>query len=57
MMHCVKCVQIRSFFWSVFFHIQTEYGEINPNGGKYGPEKTPYLDTVKAKQAVNYHAD
>ena len=26
--HCVKSVQIRSFFWSVFFRTQTEYGEI-----------------------------
>ena len=26
--HCVKSVQIRSFFWSAFFHTQTEYGEI-----------------------------
>ena len=26
--HCVKSVQIRSFFWSVFPHIRTEYGEI-----------------------------
>ena len=48
--HCVKCVQIRSFFWSVFSRIWTEYGEIlylsvfSPNAGKYGPEKT-YLDT------------
>ena len=33
--HCVKSVQIRSFFWSVFYRIQTAYG----------PEKTPYLDT------------
>ena len=33
--HCVTSVQIRSFFWSVF----------SPNAGKYGPEKTPYLDT------------
>ena len=34
----MKCVQIRSFFWSVF----------SPNAGKYGPEKTPYLDTFHA---------
>ena len=27
--HCVKCVQIRSLFWSVF----------SPNVGKYGLEK------------------
>ena len=36
--HCVKSVQIRSYFWSVF----------NPNTGKYGPEITPYLDTFHA---------
>ena len=28
--HCVKSVQIRAFFWSVF----------SPNTGKYGPKKT-----------------
>ena len=26
--HCVKSVQIRSFFWSVFSRIRTEYGNI-----------------------------
>ena len=26
--HCVKSVQIRSFFWSLFSCIRTEYGEI-----------------------------
>ena len=26
--HCMKIVQIRSFSWSVFFRIQTEYGKI-----------------------------
>ena len=25
---CVESVQIRRFFWSVFFRIRTEYGEI-----------------------------
>ena len=25
--HCVKSVQIRSYFWSVFSRIWTEYGE------------------------------
>ena len=24
--HCVKSVQIRSFFWTVFSRIRTEYG-------------------------------
>ena len=33
--HCLKKVKIRSFFWSIF----------SPNRGKYGTEKTPYLDT------------
>ena len=26
--HCAKCVRSRSFFWSVFSRIRTEYGEI-----------------------------
>ena len=26
--HCVKSIQIRSFFWSVFFRIWTEYGDL-----------------------------
>ena len=32
--HCVKSVQIRSFFWSVF--------------SVFGPGKTPYLETFHA---------
>ena len=36
--HCVKSVQIQSYCWSVF----------SPNTGKYGPEITPYLDTIHA---------
>ena len=43
--HCVKSVQIRSYFWSVFYCIRTEYGDLrskfSPNTGKYGPEKNP----------------
>ena len=27
-LHCVKSFQIRSFFWSVFSHTRTEYGNI-----------------------------
>ena len=40
-LHCVKSVQIRSFsgpYFSVF----------GLNTGKYGPEKTPYLNTFHA---------
>ena len=56
--HCAKNVQIRSFFWSVFSRIWTEYGEIwsispysSPNAGKFGLEKTPYLDIFLAVSA------
>ena len=39
-MHCLKSVQIRSYFWSVFSCIRIEYGDLrifvfNPNTGKY----------------------
>ena len=48
--HCAKKVEIRSYLWSVFSCIGTEYGEIRSTGntGKYGPEITPYLDTFLA---------
>ena len=39
--HCLKSVQIRSFF-GPYFHV------FSPNIGKYSPEKTPYLDTFDA---------
>ena len=55
--HSVKSVQIRSFSWSVFSHIRTEYGEILRIPAysfrmreKNGPEKTPYLDTLHSVQ-------
>ena len=35
-LHCVKSVQIRSYFWSVF---------PSSNARKYGPEITRYLET------------
>ena len=50
--HCVKSVQMRSFFWSLF----SEYGEIlhispySVRMRKNGPEKTPYLDTFQAER-------
>ena len=39
MYHCVKSVQIGSYFWSVFGDLQS------PNTGKYGPEITSDLET------------
>ena len=56
--HCMKGVQIRSFFWSVFsaFGLNTErYGvslRIQSNTGKYEPEKTPDLDTFHAVSII-----
>ena len=50
--HCVKSVQIRSFFWSVFSLIRSEYEEIRSISRytfrmreKTDQKKTPYLDT------------
>ena len=46
-MNCVKRVQVRSFFWSIFSRIQFERGKIRT-------KKTSYLDTfhvvVNAKE-------
>ena len=44
--HCVKSVQIRVFFGPYF-------PVFSPNAGKYGPKKTPYLDTCN--DCVNEH--
>ena len=43
----VKYVQIQSFFWSVF----------SPNAGKYGPEKSPYLDTLHSVSVLKKPLD
>ena len=43
----MKSVQIRSYFWSVFSCIWTEYG----------PEITPYLDTFHAVKHINIIAE
>ena len=45
--HCVKSVQIRSHFWSVFSCIVCGL-----NTGKYEPEITPYLATFHAVNVV-----
>ena len=53
--HCVKSVQIWSFFWSVFSRICTEYGEIRSTSlysvqmrKNTNQKKTPYLDSFYA---------
>ena len=57
---CVKSIQIRVFFLvSIFPHSQWIRRDIpylsvfNPNAGKYGPEKTPYLDTFRTVIPLN----
>ena len=55
--HCMKSVQIRSYFWSVFSRIWTEYGEIqsiSPYSIRMrentDQKKTPYSDTCYAME-------
>ena len=50
-LYYVKSVQIWNLLWSVFSCIRSKCGDFSvfsPNTGKYGPEKTPYLDTFHA---------
>ena len=60
-LHCVKSVLIRSFFWSVFFCIRTEYGDLlrkSPYSVRIQEnteqKKTPYLDTFHAVSAATF---
>ena len=48
--HCVKRVQIRSLFWSLFSRNWTEYGKIRTR-------KTPYLKIFRAVQHSLSHKD
>ena len=53
--HCVKSVQIRSFFWSMFSRIRTEYGEIriiSPNL-IIKQQVTPYRTKKKPSNSHN----
>ena len=51
-LNCVKIVQMRSFFWSVFYlgwlRNLRRFPVFSRNTGKYVPEKTPYLDSFHA---------
>ena len=59
--HCVKSVQIRSFFWSVFSRICTgseRYSislRIQSECGKIRSRKIPYLDTFHAVKKHTHH--
>ena len=39
LLHCEKSVQIRSFFWYVFFRTRAEYGDLLP--------KSPYSARIR----------
>ena len=43
LLHCVKRVQIRSFFWSVFSRIWTEYGDL----------RSKYLYSVQVRENMD----
>ena len=59
--HCVKSVEIRSFSGPYFpvFGLNTEIcgviSAFSPNTGKYGSEKTPYLDTFHTLPTLQTH--
>ena len=56
--HCVKRVRVRSFFWSVFFRIQTNYGDIQSiqsECGKIRTRKTPNKDTFHKVYTFNHN--
>ena len=69
--HCVKSVQIRSYFWPVFscihYHIETSQLICSANQwtgfymimntGKYGLEIIPYLDTFHAVIALRFSSE
>ena len=49
--HCVKSIEIRSFFWSAFSRSTPYLSVFSSNAGKHGPDKTPYFDTFHAEFA------
>ena len=49
--HCVKCVQIRSFFWSLFSRIRTEYVEIR----SMSPYSVRMRENSNQKSSVSGH--
>ena len=53
--HCVKIVQIRSFFWFVFSRIRTEYGEIL-RISLYSIQMRQNTDQQKLRYLDTFHA-
>ena len=43
-----KCPNTEFFLVRIFLHSDWIWRVFRPNVGKYGPEKTPYLDTFHA---------
>ena len=57
--NCLKSVQIRSFFWSVFSGIRTEYGEINLKSRDLNPFYLTnfYLNPMKTSENKSVSSD
>ena len=54
-LHCVKSVQIRSFFWSVFSCIRTEYGDLRSKS-PYSVQIQENSDQKKLRYLDTFHA-
>ena len=58
MKHCVKCFQIRSFFWSVFSRIWTECGKIwtrkNSVFGHFLRSEMFYFNFINLQKCCNF---
>ena len=59
--HCVKCVQIRSFFWSVFSRIQSEWGKTRPRKnsvlGHFSSSDSQYYSEVNSEPSQTSKID
>ena len=53
MLHCVKSVQIRSFFCSLFSHIQTECGKIRTSKNSVFGHFTHYINKKQFVKKVH----
>ena len=55
--HCLNRVHVRIFFWSLFFLIRTEYGDLSvfsQKARKYGPEKLRVLTLFTQSNHYTY---
>ena len=53
--HCVKIVQVRSYFWFVFSHTRTEYGKIPTRNNSVLGHFSRYLFWIEKTQVISSH--